>query len=69
MQIVPVRFKELRTSLGLTQTEMAMKLGMTQPAWARFEAKGVPDPRCSTIVLICKTFDISADWLLGLSEK
>lgn len=69
MQFINVRFKELRSRLGLTQNEIASKLGMTQSAWARFEAGGVPDPRSSTIVLICKTFNVSADWLLGLLEE
>ena len=69
MQFIPVRFKELRAKLGLSQTEIAEKLEMVQPAWARFEAGGVPDPRCSSILLICKTFGISADWLLGLVDN
>lgn len=69
MNTVNVRFKELRMKLGLTQAEMAARLGMAQPAWGRFEIGGVPDPRCSTIVLICKTFNVSADWLLGLKEE
>lgn len=69
MEFIHIRFKELRLNLGLTQTQMAEKLGMKQQAWARFEAGGVPDPRCSTIVLICKTFGVSADWLLGLKEN
>lgn len=63
------RFKALRISLGLSQAEMAEKLGMHQTAWGRFETGKVPDPRTSTIIHICKTFDISADWLLGLAEK
>lgn len=66
MEFVQVKFKELRQSLGLTQLEIASKLGMTQSAWARFEAGGVPDPRCSTIAHICKTLNVSADWLIGL---
>lgn len=68
MEFVHVSFKELRQRLGLTQNEIAAKLGMKQSAWARLENGGVPDPRCSTIVHICKTLGISADWLLGLEE-
>lgn len=68
MQDVKVRFKELRAGLNLTQSEIAAKLGMKQSAWARFEAGGVPDPRCSTIIQICKTFNVSSDWLLGIKE-
>lgn len=63
------RFKELRQSLGLSQAEMAEKLNMHQTAWGRFETGKVPDPRASTIILICKTFKVSADWLLGLAEE
>lgn len=69
MEFINVRYKELRTRLGMTQAEIAAQLGMKQQAWARFEAGGVPDPRSSTIVLICKTFNVSADWLLGLREE
>lgn len=63
------RYKTLRTSLGLSQAEMAEKLGMHQTAWGRFETGKVPDPRASTITLICKTFNVSADWLLGLHDR
>lgn len=66
MENIHLRFREIRLANGLTQTEMADKLGMKQPAWARLENGGVPDPRSSTIFDICKTFNISADWLLGL---
>ena len=54
---------------GLTQTEMADKLGMKQPAWARLENGGVPDPRSSTIVELCKQFSVDANWLLGLKHN
>ncbi len=69
MEFVYIGFKELRQHLGLTQNEIADKLGIKQSAWARLESGGVPDPRCSTIVHICKTLNVSADWLLGLTDK
>ena len=69
MENAQTRFKELRQRFGLTQGEIAEKLGMHQTAWGRFETGKVPDPRCSTIVHICKTFDVSADWLLGLTDE
>lgn len=68
MENAQMRFKELRQRLGLTQGEIADKLGMHQTAWGRFETGKVPDPRATTIIHICKTLDISADWLLGLTE-
>ena len=57
MENIHLRFKEVRQNNGLTQAEMADKLGMKQPAWARLENGGVPDPRIST------------NWLLGVNEK
>lgn len=69
MEFIQVKFKELRSDLNLTQAEIASKLGMPQQSWARFETGKVPDPRCSTIAHICKTFNVSADWLLGLTEN
>lgn len=66
MENIHLRFKEIRLMHGLTQTEMAEKLGMKQPAWARLENGGVPDPRSSTIVALCEKFNVDANWLLGL---
>ena len=68
MQNVQIRFLELRQQLNLTQSQIAEKLGIKQQAWARFESGGVPDPRTSTIIHICKTLNVSADWLLGLTD-
>lgn len=69
MENAQMRFKELRQKLGLTQGEIADILGMHQTAWGRFETGKVPDPRATTIIHICKTLGVSADWLLGLVEE
>lgn len=69
MEFTQIRFKELRTKLGLTQVEIAAKLGIPQTAWSRLEIGKVADPRASTIVHVCTTFGVSADWLLGLTEE
>ena len=34
----------------------------------KLEYGTTPDPRASTIAHICKTLNVSADWLLGLEE-
>lgn len=69
MEYAQMRFKELRLSLGLSQAEMAARMGIHQTAWGRFETGKVKDPQASTITQVCRTFNISADWLLGLSSK
>lgn len=68
MEPVQIRFKELRQKLGLSQPAIAEKLGMKTAMWQKLEYGTTPDPRSSTIVRICKTFGVSADWLLGLEE-
>ena len=68
MEFVQIRFKELRTSLKLTQPEIADKLGMKTAMWQKLESGRTPDPRASTIVHICKKLGVSANWLLGLEE-
>lgn len=66
MDFVQLRFKELRDSLNLTQVEIAEQLGMNQVTWQKLESGKTPDPRASTIAHICKTFNVDANWLLGL---
>ena len=59
------RLKEARN--GLTQTQAAEKVGLSQQGWARYEL-GKVMPGAEAIHQICSSFGVSADWLLGLSE-
>lgn len=68
MEFVQVRLKEMRNKLGLSQKEICEKLGMLQPTWAKLESGTTKDMRISTLAHICKTLDVSSDWLMGLSE-
>lgn len=67
MENYGIRLKEARKAKGLTQTEAAEMIGLHQQAWQRLE-RGTLDPKMSTIYTICKSLEISADWLMGLSE-
>lgn len=60
------RLKTARKAKGLTQTELAEQLGITQKSYQRMES-GNHDLKMSTIYQLCKTLNISADWLLGLN--
>ena len=62
------RLKLLRTELGLTQMQMAEKLKISQRAYAHYEA-GDREPPLAIIKKICRLFDVSADYLLGLSDE
>ncbi len=61
------RLRERRLELKMTQRQVAATLGIAQPVYQRFE-KGIFECNYAQIVAICKLFDISADYLLGLSD-
>ena len=63
-----LRLKELRKEKNLSQAEFASKIGMQQQQYSRYE-KGEREPQLKHIRKICKQFEISADWLLGLDQK
>jgi len=56
------RLKELRKILGLTQQEMADKIGVKRNTIATYES-GKVDPSSRTIADICEKFDVRKEWL------
>jgi transcriptional regulator with XRE-family HTH domain len=62
------RIKEVRKSKGITQKELAEKLGVTPQAVSRWESEaGLPD--VSMIVPIAQTLNITTDALLGYNSQ
>lgn len=61
------KLKERRLQLKMTQREVAALLGVAQPVYGRFE-KGVYECSYEQLAALCKIFDISSDYLLGLTE-
>ena len=61
------RLKELRTENNLTQTQIAAKLGIRQQSYTRYE-NGTGEPSLDTLIAIAKLFNVSVDYLLGLTE-
>ena len=62
------RLKELRKERGLTQSEFAKRINTTQKNVTKYELEML-DLSTETIILICKTFNVSADYLLGLEDE
>ena len=58
------RLKESRTAMGLSQSQVAKKMNMTQQQYSRFE-NGVFELNYAQIIFLCDLYDISADYLLG----
>ena len=58
--------KERRQALGLTTTQCAEMLGVTQPAWNQWEL-GLREPKFERLRDICRVLDVSSDALLEIS--
>ncbi len=56
------RLKALRKALGLTQQELAEKIGIKRNTFAQYE-NGRNVPIDAVIKLICDTFRVNEDWL------
>ena len=61
------KLKERREQLHITQREVAEALGVAQPVYQRFE-KGIYECSYAQLAALCKLYDVSADYLLGLSD-
>lgn len=56
------RIRELRKTLGLTQTEFGKRLGIKQTTVAGYETGG-RTPMDAVISLICRQFQVNETWL------
>ena len=61
------RIKELRMEIGLSQAKLGDALAVSQDTVSLWEnSKALPNTEY--VILMCKLFDISADYLLGLKD-
>lgn len=61
------RIKELRKAHGLTQSELASRLGISASAVGMYE-QGRREPDSTILLRLCGIFDVSGDYLLGNSD-
>ncbi len=61
------RLKNIRKESNLTQKQVYEKLGISANGYASYE-QGRTEPSISTLIALCKLFDVSADYLLGLED-
>ena len=58
--------KERRQALGLTTTQCAERVGVTQPAWNQWEL-GLREPKFERLRDICRVLGVSSDSLLEIT--
>jgi len=59
--------KKLREEKGISQAQLAKELNCSQNTISQYE-NGVREPDLCTVKKICKFFDVTAGYLLGLEE-
>ena len=61
------RIRDLREDHDKTQQELADVLGTSQTMYARYE-RGANEMPIRHLVTLCKYYNVSADYLLGLKD-
>ena len=61
------KLKEVRKDHNDTQESLAKKLGVSTSAVSKWE-QGYSDPDVKTLIEICRLYDVTSDFLLGLSD-
>ena len=67
LELFGLRLKSLRLKKGLTQSQLAKKLELTRSSISYYEKNAVY-PSIEILIKICRYFDVSADFLIGLSN-
>lgn len=62
-----IELKRFRQMFNLTQKQAAEHLGIEQQQWQRYETLKNEFP-LRYLITLCTKFNISADWLLGLTD-
>ncbi|MBR7164246.1 MAG: helix-turn-helix transcriptional regulator [Clostridia bacterium] len=61
------RIRDLREERKLTQQQISEVLGIRQQVYSKYEL-GVRSLPLEHLIKLCKYYDASADWILGLVE-
>lgn len=67
MVLFKEQLKELRAENNLSQQDLAEKLGVSQRSISNWET-GVRQPDFEMLISIAKFFNVTTDYLLGISE-
>ena len=65
--MINIKIKELRQEKELTQSELAKEIGVNRRTITGYEA-GRRQPDIDTIKKLCKFFNVTSDYLLGIEE-
>ena len=64
---VAERIRNLRLERNLTQLQLARRIGVSTGTVSSYE-NSETNPPLDTLIKICKVFNVSADFLLGIND-
>ena len=67
MHVLPERIKSLRNVKGQSQKELGQALGKSREAISKYEL-GEREPDPDALVLFSKHFNVSSDYMLGITD-
>jgi len=67
-EVFPSRLKIARESIGATQKEIAEILKIATSTYTNYEA-GRSEPNIESIARLARMFEVSVDWLFGLTNE
>jgi len=59
-----MNFKKLRDEIGISQAELAKKLGLKQKTYCNYE-NGTTEPTLETLIKLADYYGVSVDYLIG----
>ena len=63
MSVLPERLKHLRKKFGYNQRDIAKKLNISQPGYAKYE-NDLAEPDMDRLITLSKLYGVSTDYLL-----
>jgi transcriptional regulator with XRE-family HTH domain len=63
------RIRKARKHYGMSQSELARRIGISKQAMYQIESNKTPDPGALKIKAIASNLRVSTDYLLGLSDE
>ncbi len=67
MSVFHERLKLLRNTNNIMQKDLAKMLNVSDRAFRNYES-GTSEPTYDNLIILCNKFNVSADYLLGLSD-
>jgi len=67
-EVFASRLKKAREYNGYTQSDVAKTLNINQSSYSLYES-GKREPHLELVAMLSKIYDVSSDWLLGLTSE